>query len=530
MARKAPELATKVLTGARALTILGNVLGACLMFIYFELVEAGLTFAGKQPDLGANLRVFLVGTGAVGLIISVISYRVLRPLRNGLVRFLSGREVESLELLAGRYLNLPIHMAGVSLFGWLISGVIFTFMPPAFEQFHQGDVRLAFRLLVSMYLVGAPATVAFIYFVLEWRTRKSAVELFPQETLTDVPSTFRTNVLPKMLSFSFMIGTIPLCLVSFITLDQIGLIQSDPKHVSVFASQMPHVLLFILWLAVVAVATLSFLMSRSVSEPLQRMGDAMKRIREGELNVSIPVVSNDEIGVMAAGFNSMAEGLRERDFIRETFGSYVSHEVAAEILTSNTGVNLAGELRDISILVSDLRGFTRLSATIEPQLVLKMINAYLETMTEVIVRHDGTIDEIMGDGLLVFFGAPRRAPDHARRAVECALAMQSALLLLNEEYEKQSLPPLEMGIGINCGELVVGSIGSEKRRKYGAMGGPINVAYRVEAQTSGGQILVTPEIHERLGPSLIVRGHWEVSLKGIEQPVILYQVVGIKDP
>jgi adenylate cyclase len=346
--------------------------------------------------------------------------------------------------------------------------------------------------------------------------------------LTDVPRTFRTNVLPKMLLLSFMIGTIPLSIVTFITLDQIGLIQSDPKRVSVFASQMPHVLIFIFALAFAALAILSFLISRSVSEPFQRMGEAMKKIREGKLNVSISVVSNDEMGVMAAGFNRMAEGLRERDFIRETFGSYVSQEVAAEILTSNAGVKLAGELRDISILVSDLRGFTRLTATMEPQLVLKMINAYLEAMTEVIVRHDGTIDEIMGDGLLVFFGAPRRLPDHARRAVECALAMQSASLLLNEEYEKQSLPSLEMGIGINCGELVVGSIGSEKRRKYGAMGSPINVAYRVEAQTSGGEILVTPEIHERLGQSLIVQSLREVTLKGIEDPMILYQVVGIK--
>ena len=421
-------------------------------------------------------------------------------------------------------------MAGVSLVGWLVSGVIFTFVPPAFEQFHQGDVRLAFRLLIGMYLVGAPTTVAFIYFVLEWLTRKSAVEVFPQETLTDIPRAFSTHVLPKMLLLSIMIGTIPLCIVSFITLDQISMIQSDPNRVRVFASQMPHVLIFIFALAVVTVAILSFLISRSVSEPLQRMGEAMKKIREGNLSVSIPVVSNDEIGAMASGFNRMAQGLRERDFIRETFGSYVSQEVAAEILTSNTGVKLAGELRDISILVSDLRGFTRLSSTMEPQLVLKMINAYLEAMTEVIVRHDGTIDEIMGDGLLVFFGAPRRLPDHARRAVECALAMQSALLLLNEEYEKQSLPPLEMGIGINCGELVVGSIGSEKRRKYGAMGSPINVAYRVEAQTGGGQILVTPEIQERLGQSLIVQSHREVRLKGIEQAVILYQVVGIKDP
>lgn len=526
---KATSRANRLVAQGSGLTILGNALGALLMFVYFALIEAGLTAGGQERDLGANFRFFLYGTGSVIVMVSFISYKVLRPLRKGLTELLSGREVEDLEGLAGKFLNLPVYMAGVSLLGWLVSGGIFTFMPPAFQQLHGGDVRLALRLLIGMYLVGAPTTVAFIYFVLEWRTRKNVVGLFPPETLIAVPRTFRTNVLPRMLLVSFMVGAIPLCVVSFVTLDQISQIQANPDHAKVFIAQMPHVLLFLFCLAIVTVATISFLMSRSVSEPLRRTGAAMRKIREGDLNVSIPVVSNDEIGVMAAGFNRMAEGLRERDFIRDTFGSYVSQEVAAEILTSPTGVRLAGELRDISILVSDLRGFTRLSATMEPHLVLRIINGYLETMTEVIVRHDGTIDEIMGDGILVFFGAPREVPDHPRCAVECALSMQSALQRLNVEHENQGLPCLEMGIGINCGELVVGSIGSEKRRKYGAMGSPINVAYRVEAQTLGGEILVTPAIRERLDGSLIIPSLREATLKGIEKPVTLYQVTGIKD-
>jgi sigma-B regulation protein RsbU (phosphoserine phosphatase) len=310
-------------------------------------------------------------------------------------------------------------------------------------------------------------------------------------------------------------------------MDQIVQIQANPAHVEVFTAQMPQVLLFLFCLAIVTVATLAFLMSRSVSRPLKRTGEAMDKIRAGNLNVSVPVVSNDEIGLVAAGFNKMAEGLRERDFLRVTFGSYVSQEVAAEILASPSGVKLEGELRDISILVSDLRGFTRLSATMEPQQVLSIINGYLEAMTDVIIRHDGTIDEFMGDGILVFFGAPREVPDHPRRAVECALSMQSALAQLNEEHDRQGLPRLEMGIGINCGELVVGSIGSEKRRKYGAMGSPINVAYRVEAQTAGGEVLVSAAIQRRLDGSLIIASQREASLKGIEGPVTLYQVTRI---
>ncbi len=527
MNRKVAMLANRLLATGSGLAILGNALGAFLMFAYFALIEGSLTVPGSQRDLQASFHYFLVGTGAIIAMVSLVSYAILAPLREGLTRLLSGRKVENPELLAGKYLNLPVYMSGVSLFGWLVSGGVFTFMPPAFQLFHQEDVRLALRLLIGMYLVGAPTTVAFIYFVLEWRTRTSVNKIFHPETLVSVPCTFRTNVLPRMLVVSFMIGAIPLCVVSFITLDQIIQIQANPSHIMVFMAQMPHVLLFIFCIAIVSVATLSFLMSRSVSEPLRQTGEAMKKIREGNLNVSIPVVSNDEIGVLAAGFNRMAAGLRERDFIRETFGSYVSQEVAAEILTSPTGVKLAGELRDISILVSDLRGFTHLSATMEPHRVLEIINGYLEAMTEVIVRYDGTIDEIMGDGILVFFGAPHEVPDHPRRAVECALSMQSALDRLNEEHLKRGLPRLEMGIGINCGELVVGSIGSEKRRKYGAMGSPINVAYRVEGQTAGGEILVTQAIHQRLHGSLTIESQRQASLKGFEKPVTLYQVSGI---
>ena len=528
MNTKASLRANRLVAASSGFTILGNVLGASLMFVYFALIESGLTIEGHPRDLGARFLFFLLGTGAVVTMVSLISYRILNPLRKGLNRLLGGGEVENLDELAGRYLNLPIHMAGVSLIGWLVSGLVFTFMPPAFHLLHLGDARLALRLLIGMYLVGAPTTVAFIYFVLEWKTRKRVVGLFPEETLMSVPRSFQANVLLKMLVGSFMIGAIPLCVVSFVTLDQLGQIQANPSHVEVFIAQMPRVLFFILCLAIVTVGSLSFLMSRSVSEPLRRTRDAMQKIRAGDLNVGIPVVSNDEIGALAAGFNRMAEGLRERDFIRETFGSYVSQEVAAEILTSPTGVRLAGELRDMSILVSDLRGFTLLSTTIEPHIVLKIINGYLETMTDVIVRHDGTIDEIMGDGILVFFGAPRELAHHQRRAVECALSMQSALQQLNEEHKSQGLPRLEMGIGINCGELVVGSIGSEKRRKYGAMGSPINVAYRVEAQTAGGEILVTPAVRERLDGSLIVASQREASLKGIEKPVTLYHVTGIQ--
>ena len=216
-----------------------------------------------------------------------------------------------------------------------------------------------------------------------------------------------------------------------------------------------------------------------------------------------------------------------RVFVLETFGSYLSDEIVAEILESPGGINLGGELREISILVSDLRGFTRITESMDSRKVLKILNRYLEVMTDIILRYSGTIDEFTGDGILVFFGAPRQFSDHSRRAVLCAIEMQKAMKALNEDNIKLGLPELSMGIGINCGELVVGNIGSNRRKKYGAVGTPINVAFRVQTQTIGGDILVTAPVYERVSSNVVIGPVREAVLKGIEGLVTIYQVIGV---
>jgi adenylate cyclase len=134
----------------------------------------------------------------------------------------------------------------------------------------------------------------------------------------------------------------------------------------------------------------------------------------------------------------------------------------------------------------------------------------------------------MGDGILVFFGVPRSDPDHPRNAVVCALEMQAAMLDLNREQRRLGLPELAMGIGINTGVAVVGTIGSEKRKKYTAMGSAINVTFRVEGQTKGGEVLVTPSVYQRLERDLEIVGLREARLKGIALPLTLYSIVGLK--
>jgi class 3 adenylate cyclase len=230
---------------------------------------------------------------------------------------------------------------------------------------------------------------------------------------------------------------------------------------------------------------------------------------------------------LGEGFNSMVQEPSIIDSIMETFGPYLSTEVVDEILKSPGGAEIRGELREITILVSDIREFTRTTELLEPGQVLEIINRYLEEMTDIIMKHGGTIDEFTGDGILVFFGAPTFVPDHCTRAVACALEMQKAMEGLNRGNLRLGLPELQMGIGINSGQLIVGNIGSEKRKKYGAVGIPINLAFRVQAEAEGGEVLVSPAVVHNLGGELLVEEKRQCSLKGIEPAVTLYRVDGL---
>lgn len=219
---------------------------------------------------------------------------------------------------------------------------------------------------------------------------------------------------------------------------------------------------------------------------------------------------------------------KDRNFIRRTFGRYLTDEVVDELLGSPDGLKMSGETRDVTFLVSDLRGFTALSARMAPHEVIDILNRYLKQMLEIIARYRGTVDDLQGDGILVFFGAPLSSDNDPERAVACAIEMQNAMLGINREQKRLNLPELSMGIGINRGEVVVGNIGSEKRSKHTAIGSALNTAFRIEAYTVGGQILISPSTYQKIESQVHVQDTIEARFKGIDQPVTLYDVKGIK--
>ena len=213
--------------------------------------------------------------------------------------------------------------------------------------------------------------------------------------------------------------------------------------------------------------------------------------------------------------------------IRRTFGRYLSDQVVANLLDNPENLKLGGENRVITILTSDLRGFTALSEQLRPEQVVDILNLYLGFMSDIVNRYGGTIDEFMGDGILVLFGAPNHQEDEPGRAVACAIAMQAAMPEVNRVMRDRGFPEQEMGIGINTGEVVVGNIGSERRTKYSVIGSAVNLAFRIESYTTGGQILISDATRQRVQCPLTIQGETQVYPKGIKRPLTIYDVTGI---
>jgi adenylate cyclase len=156
--------------------------------------------------------------------------------------------------------------------------------------------------------------------------------------------------------------------------------------------------------------------------------------------------------------------------------------------------------------------------------VVQVLNGYLGRMAEIVIEHGGTIDEFIGDAIFAVFGAPLDHADHAERAAACAIAMQLAMADVNARNVERGLPRLEMGIGLNTGEAVVGNIGSEKRTKYGVVGNTVNLAARVEGCTVGGQVLVSASTYERIQALAEVGPPIPVELKGVREPLYVYEL------
>lgn len=249
--------------------------------------------------------------------------------------------------------------------------------------------------------------------------------------------------------------------------------------------------------------------------------DAYRRIA-GQLSVIV------EKGRLISELSEQKAALEIRNrFITRVFGRYLSDAVVEQLLETPDGLRLGGERRVVTVVMTDLRGFTATAERIPPESVVALLNLHLGAMSEIVLKHGGTIDEFIGDALLALFGAPLAAEDDARRALACAVEMQQAMDGVNARARELSLPEMGMGIGIHTGEVVVGNIGSERRAKYGVVGAAINLASRIQGFTLGGQILASEETLHAAGAEISVGARFSVQAKGFRDPVSIVEVLGV---
>jgi len=263
---------------------------------------------------------------------------------------------------------------------------------------------------------------------------------------------------------------------------------------------------------------------------IKEISRAAEEVARGNYGHPLQVKTGDEIGQLMISFNKMVEGLKERDFIGNTFGRYMDQEIAKELLSRPEAIRLGGEKREVAILMSDIRDFTPLSESLSPEGTIRVINRYFSHMIEVIQKHRGIIVDFFGDSILAFFD-PLENPvePSTRQAVRCGLDMQESMKRFNVEMEAEGLSEFQMGIGINVGAAVVGNIGSEVRAKYGIVGSAVNITNRIQAESKGGQVLVSESVYRYLEQELGVKSSFEVLLKGVKERVTLFEIEGFLD-
>ncbi len=268
--------------------------------------------------------------------------------------------------------------------------------------------------------------------------------------------------------------------------------------------------------------------TRPVARSIARISEALAEVEKGDYSIKAPQNRSDELGQLARGFNRMAEGLRQRELIEETFGRYVDKAIAEELMSRPDALNLGGEKHTVTIMMSDLRGFTQASEKLSPETIIKLLNRHFAAMIEIIERHRGIIVDFFGDSVLAFFdGLDKDRGMRAAHAITCAVEMHKAHHRFTLDNIREELPALAMGIGIHTGEVIVGNIGSEKRAKYGIVGSAVNETDRIQSFAEGGAIIVSEQTYELVADRLVVVPKGQVSLKGLDAPRDLYEVKSI---
>ena len=313
------------------------------------------------------------------------------------------------------------------------------------------------------------------------------------------------------------VPTSPLGIAVRVTAIETALFASRNQLTMLFGGMMVVVLFMGVWLANLIVT------------PLRALVNANKLVMKGDLSTTLPIISRDETGLLTESFNEMVEGLRDREKLKSMFSSYVSTEVADAVMRGE--VQLGGEKRWITTMMTDVRNFTTYSEGVTPEQLVGIFNRYFEYMIDSIFEFGGILDKFIGDGILVEFNAPLYQDRHELRGLMTGLRMREMLKQFNEDQAEFGFAPFAIGMGVHCGDAIIGNIGAEgKKVEYTALGDTVNVTARLESATKEvhTDLLISADLYARTRDFIDVGPRVGLALKGKTVPVYAYSVLGLK--
>jgi len=486
-----------------------NVIGSVFNILYNAQQTAPLLSDAQQEQFAACVQVFNGIIYPIALLCFVLPLLWLRPIHRALLR---GEPVEPARLQkAQRYVvNLPWWFLAVTAVGWLVCIPVFPLALKAVPEPLSQEV--VWHLIVS-FLTGALIAITQSFFAVEMVSQKALFPVF-----------FRRHN-PAMVP-----GGIPLKLTARIVIWGIATVVS-PVVSLVLLLLVPDAAnlnpAFGVAVGVVAIAftlVTAWMLARLVSVPVKQLERAAMRVAEGDLSVRVNLLRADEFGPLIERFNLMVEGLQQRERLQETFGRHVGREAAKLIMQQDEG--LVGSEQVISVMFVDVRDFTEHSSRHSPEEVVTVLNIFFRDAVDKVESHGGMVNKFLGDGFMALFGIGTPGENHAKQAVEAGQAMLCCLEETAEELERAGWPGLKIGIGINTGPAIVGSIGSPKRQEYTAIGDTVNVASRVESLTKqlGCQLLITEATRQHLGEGIPLKDLPPQPVKGKGEPLKVFAV------
>jgi adenylate cyclase len=427
---------------------LSNTIGTAVAFAAIGFLITVFLEPGEEDRLFRdNWYVVLAGFVIAGLVITWLQQRAA-PAAFGWI--IEGREPDDGE--RRMVLRWPMRQAVVSLAGWVTGGLALALL--------NLDYSLGFAALVlaTAWLAGE-ATSALVYLFSE-RVQRPATALAlasgpPEET---VAPGIRSRLL-----FAWSLGTgVPILGVIVVAI--VGLTKPAVETESVAAA-----CLFLGAVAIVVGMVATAVSARAIADPVSAVRDALTRVADGDLAAEVPIDDASEVGQLQAGFNRMAQDLRERERIRDLFGRHVGEEVARAALSS--GTRLGGEEREIGALFVDLVGSTSMALAMPPTEVVRLLNRFFRIVVEVVETEGGHVNKFEGDAALCVFGAPVASDDPAGDALRAARVLAERL--------ETEVPEIGFGIGVSAGPAISGNVGAEQRFEYTVIGDPVNEAARL---------------------------------------------------